>query len=440
MKEWECILFLACPMMKDLNNLVWSGLFINDLSMHDYSRDIMLATTQEKIQMKMLLSAAEKKADKLEEQQKKLNEVMKKSDDLISQMLPKQIADELAKGKTNEEICKAYECVTMLFSDIVTFTVICSKLKPIQVVTLLNNMYTLFDFLCDQNAVYKVETIGDAYLIVAGCPVKAANHALKICDMAFDMMDGITMLKVPGSGDDIHMRIGVHSGPVVAGVVGLKMPRYCLFGINVGLTEKFESNSKPDKIHISETTIEHLSSQYKLEERNVEGLKMRLNGYKSFFLTSKDNRKPLQEAVIKALLPTDKEAPKLGKKEKKDVGKKDDKKDAKKEEPKKDAPKAEPPKAAAEAPKPAAAPPPAPKAEAAPPPAAAAPPPPPPAASAPAAAEAEADPEPEAEAAAANDDDAGDEAATNDGDEGSLDVEMVQQTQCCGGLKKSAVC
>merc|ERR1712227_272433 len=377
MQDWEQMLFLACPIMKDLQNLVWSGLFVNDLSMHDYSRDIMLATTQEKIQLKMLLSAAEAKADKLEAQQKKLNEVMKKSDDLISQMLPKQVADELAKGKTNAEICKAYECVTMLFSDIVTFTVICSKLKPIQVVQLLNNMYTLFDFLCDQNAVYKVETIGDAYLIVAGCPVKAANHALKICDMAFDMMDGISMLKDPSNGEPIHMRIGCHSGPVVAGVVGLKMPRYCLFGINVGLTEKFESNSKPDKIHISETTIEHLSSQYKLEERNEEGLKMRLNGYKSFFLTSKDNRKPLQEAVIKALLPTDKEAPKLGKKEKKDDGKKDDKKDAKKEEPKKDAPKAEPPKAAAD------------------------PPPPPPAASAPAAAEAEADPEPEAETTAA---------------------------------------
>ena len=113
--------------------MIWSGLFINDLSMHDYSRDIMLATTQEKIQMKMLLSAAETKAAKLEGQQKKLNEVMKKSDDLISQMLPKQVADELAKGKTNEEICKSYDLVTMLFSDIVTFTVICSKLKPLQV-------------------------------------------------------------------------------------------------------------------------------------------------------------------------------------------------------------------------------------------------------------------------------------------------------------------
>merc|ERR1719232_956594 len=132
---------------------------------------------------------------------------------------------------------------------------------------------------------------------------------------------------------------------------------------------------------------------------------MKLAGHKSFFLVSKDNRKPLQEAVIKALLPTDKEAPKLGKKEKKDDGKKDDKKDAKKdakkEEPKKEAPKAEPPKAAVEAPKPAAE---APKPAAAPPPA------------------------PNA--------DAGDEPSPNEGDEGSLDVEMVQQTQCCGGLKK----
>ena len=180
MKEWDCMLFLACPMLPKLENLIWTGLFVNDLSMHDYSRDIMLATTQEQIQMKMLLDAAEKKAAQLESQQKKLGEIMKKSDDLISQMLPKKVADDLAKGKSNEEVCEAYEMVTMLFSDIVTFTVICSHLKPLQVVQLLNNMYTLFDFLCDQNAVYKVETIGDAYLIVAGCPVKAANHAIKV--------------------------------------------------------------------------------------------------------------------------------------------------------------------------------------------------------------------------------------------------------------------
>merc|ERR1719412_1603966 len=127
MKEWEQMLFLACPMMSDLNNLIWSGLFINDLSMHDYSRDIMLATTQEKIQMKMTLQTMEKKSAKLDEQQKKLAEVMKKSDDIIAQMLPKSVAEDLAKGKTNAEIQKSYECVTMLFSDVVTFTIICPK-------------------------------------------------------------------------------------------------------------------------------------------------------------------------------------------------------------------------------------------------------------------------------------------------------------------------
>jgi len=452
MKEWDCMLFLACPMLPKLENLIWTGLFVNDLSMHDYSRDIMLATTQEQIQMKMLLDAAEKKAAQLESQQKKLGEIMKKSDDLISQMLPKKVADDLAKGKSNEEVCEAYEMVTMLFSDIVTFTVICSHLKPLQVVQLLNNMYTLFDFLCDQNAVYKVETIGDAYLIVAGCPVKAANHAIKICDMAFDMMDGISMLKDPSNGEPIHMRIGCHSGPVVAGVVGLKMPRFCLFGINVGLTEKFESNSKPDQIHISEKTQELLSNQYKVEERTDEGLSMKVGGFRSFFLNSKENRRPLQPAIIKALLPTADEGPKIDDKKKKD--------EKKKEEPKKGdaAPAAAPAPAAPAATSSAAAPEAssssAPAPSAAPTPSAA-----PAASSAPAVESAPAPSEgggggggeeaPAAEAAPAEEEaapaeEAGEAESAPAGDAGEEapkgDVEVVASQQCCGGIKKSSVC
>ena len=337
-------------------------------------------------------------------------------------------------------------CITQ-----VTFTIICSKLKPTQVVQLLNNMYTLFDFLCDQNAVYKVETIGDAYLIVAGCPNKAANHALKICDMAFDMMDGIKILKVPGSGDDIHMRIGIHSGPVVAGVVGLKMPRYCLFGTNVGLTEKFESNSKPDQIHISEKTIELISSQYKLEERHDEGLKMKIGGHRSYFLTTKENRKPLQEAVIKALLPTDKEGPKLSKsKEKKEEKKAPEKKEdsKKKEEPKPAAKPAANPGAAAETVEPSPA---AQKSSSspssgdpaessAPVPADSGPPPSAPTASPPASEDqdgddaAEEEEEQEQEAGAEEP-----EEVEKEEEEGPL-VETVNQQQCCGGLKKSGVC
>ena len=327
--EWQQMLFLACPIMKDLNNLVWSGLFVNELSMHDYSRDIMLFGSMEQIEMKMALQSAEIKAANLNKQLKKFEETKKKTEKILSQMLPKHVADDLKAGKSPMDTCEAYPEVTMLFSDIVTFTVICSRLQPIQVVQLLNNLYTLFDFLVDQNAVYKVETIGDAYLIVAGCPVKAANHCLKIVDMAFDMMDGIKMLRDPGTGKDIGMRIGCHTGAVVAGVVGLKMPRFCLFGVNVGLTEKFESNSKPMRIHISEPCKALLPAQYKVEERTADAepeLAAKVGGHKSYFLNSKDGRNPLKEAVIKALLPKDTEKPKLGgdkKEEKKDEKKPD---------------------------------------------------------------------------------------------------------------------
>ena len=89
--EWKQLLFLACPIMKDLRSLVWSGLFVNDLSMHDYSRDIMLATSQEAIEMRMALGNAELRSDQLNAQMKKLDDVMARTEELLFQMIPKPL-------------------------------------------------------------------------------------------------------------------------------------------------------------------------------------------------------------------------------------------------------------------------------------------------------------------------------------------------------------
>ena len=114
--EWKQMLFLACPIMKDLRSLVWSGLFVNDLSMHDFSRDIMLATSQEYIEMKMALANAELRSEQVNMQMKKLDEVMARTEELLFQMIPKAIAERLKRGETYMETCEVFPSVTMLFS------------------------------------------------------------------------------------------------------------------------------------------------------------------------------------------------------------------------------------------------------------------------------------------------------------------------------------
>ncbi|CAI5453471.1 unnamed protein product [Caenorhabditis angaria] len=199
----------------------------------------------------MLETYASTLEDEVSERTKELVEEKKKSDILLYRMLPKQVADKLKIGQSVEP--ETFEQVTIFFSDVVKFTNLAARCTPFQVVTLLNELYTVFDGIIEQHDVYKVETIGDGYLCASGLPHRNGDaHIIHIARMAFGFLDALQIFGIPHLPDErINLRIGIHCGSVVTGVVGLTMPRYCLFGDTVNTASRMESNGKAGQIHIS---------------------------------------------------------------------------------------------------------------------------------------------------------------------------------------------
>ncbi|XP_004693313.1 PREDICTED: heat-stable enterotoxin receptor [Condylura cristata] len=178
-----------------------------------------------------------------------------RADRLNFMLLPRLVVKSLKeKGTVEPEL---YEEVTIYFSDIVGFTTICKYSTPMEVVDMLNDIYKSFDHILDHHDVYKVETIGDAYMVASGLPKRNGNrHAVDIAKMALDILSFMGTFELEHlPGLPIWIRIGVHSGPCAAGVVGIKMPRYCLFGDTVNTASRMESTGLPLRIHVSGSTI-----------------------------------------------------------------------------------------------------------------------------------------------------------------------------------------
>ncbi|XP_060936892.1 soluble guanylate cyclase 88E-like [Limanda limanda] len=266
--QWDSLIFLGTPIIETVEDMIKMGVYVNDLNLHDSSRELILAGTQQSAELQLALDQEQQKYAQLMEIIKKLDEEKKRGDSLLYAMIPKAVADRLRKGITALETCQVFPDVTILFSDVVKFNEICIHITPMQVVDMLNEIYIVFDTLSEKHNVYKVETIRDAYMVVAGVPNKTTFHAHHTCDMALDMLSSIDHLKDPSTGDNIQIRVGIHSGMVVAGVVGLKMPRYCLFGDTVNTASRMESNGQGMQIHISQTSKDHLEHEpYIIEER-----------------------------------------------------------------------------------------------------------------------------------------------------------------------------
>ncbi|XP_025406110.1 receptor-type guanylate cyclase Gyc76C-like isoform X2 [Sipha flava] len=229
--------------------------------------------------MDQMMDIMEKYANNLEDLvNQRTNEVYeekRKTEDLLHRMLPEPVAKRLTLGYGIEP--ELYYSVTIYFSDIVGFTAMSAESTPLQVVNFLNDLYTLFDKIIKGYDVYKVETIGDAYMVVSGLPIKNGNrHSGEIASMSLNLLEAVKHHKIAHQPEaTLKLRIGIHTGPVVAGVVGLTMPRYCLFGDTVNTASRMESNGEPLKIHISEqckNSLEELGG-YIIKERGYVNMK-----------------------------------------------------------------------------------------------------------------------------------------------------------------------
>ncbi|XP_065215329.1 guanylate cyclase 32E [Planococcus citri] len=226
-----------------------------------------------------MMAMMEKYANNLEvlvdERTDQLVEEKKKTDALLYEMLPRYVAEQLKRGhKVDPE---SFDSVTIYFSDIVGFTSMSAESTPLQVVDFLNDLYTCFDSIIENYDVYKVETIGDAYMVVSGLPIKNGdNHAGEIATMSLHLLDEVRKFRMRHRPyDNLMLRIGIHSGPVCAGVVGLKMPRYCLFGDTVNTASRMESTGAALKIHCSaecKALLDRLEG-YTVVKRGIIGMK-----------------------------------------------------------------------------------------------------------------------------------------------------------------------
>ncbi|KAF7651393.1 hypothetical protein LDENG_00111540 [Lucifuga dentata] len=260
-----CMLYLCSPKLRSLKELQEVGLHLSDLAQHDVTRDLVLLNQQRLAEME-LTNQLERKKEELRILSRHLEAEKEKTETLLYAMLPRHIANQLKDGKSVE--AGDFEVCTILFSDVVTFTTICAACEPILIVHMLNAMYSRFDRLTNIHDVYKVETIGDAYMVVGGVPVPTESHAHRVANFALGMRIAARDVTNPVTGKPIQIRVGLHTGPVLAGVVGQKMPRYCLFGDTVNTASRMESHGVPDHIHLSASTYSVLKNGgFDLQER-----------------------------------------------------------------------------------------------------------------------------------------------------------------------------
>lgn len=190
----------------------------------------------------------------------------KKSDHLLLNILPAAIVENLKKGERTA--AERFDSATVLFADIVGFTSLGARISPLELVNFLNQIFSTFDQLTEKHGLEKIKTSGDAYMVAGGLPVARADHVEAIANMALDMLAAIAHFQTD-TGEPFQIRIGIHTGPVVAGVIGTKKFSYDLWGDTVNVASRMESQGLPGYIQVTTAIYEELKDRYVFEERGA---------------------------------------------------------------------------------------------------------------------------------------------------------------------------
>ena len=201
--------------------------------------------------------AQTEKVDALSSIAEEMEKELGNTDKLLQRMMPPEVIEQLKSGKAPG--AEEYANVTVFFSDIANFTVLSSQTSTKEMLETLNKLWIEYDAIAKRWGVYKVETIGDAYLGVTGCPQPHADHASQAVNFAIDIIAMVQSFKT-AMGSAIQIRVGLNSGPITAGVLGDLNPHWCIVGDTVNTASRMESTSKPMQIHISESTFNLVKS------------------------------------------------------------------------------------------------------------------------------------------------------------------------------------
>jgi adenylate cyclase len=217
-----------------------------------------------------LKSSFEELEIRVQERTAELNHQRQETERLLLSILPESIAERLKRNP--QTIADSFAEVTVLFADLVNFTAHAHEISATETVDLLNQVFSEFDLLAERYQLEKIKTIGDGYMVAGGLPAPKADHAEAVAEMAIAMQSTVDRFCYP-SGEPFEIRIGIHTGAVIAGVIGKKKFTYDLWGDTVNLASRMESRGLPGRIQVSPATCAQLRDAYVLEERGMVEIK-----------------------------------------------------------------------------------------------------------------------------------------------------------------------